>query len=116
MSRLLQIPAVWTQAPDGSRPGNPPAAKALARHITSDSSSSICSSGSSSVSSSSGGSSSSSSSSSVSRSLRKIAATAQQPLAAVARPPAKAVRRIVWDRQMQLRAFWLTVFFCVLGG
>lgn len=109
MSRLLQIPAVWTQASDGSKPGNLPAAKALARHITSDSSSSICSSGSSSVSSS-------SSSSSVSRSLRKIAATAQQPLAAVARPPAKAVRRIGWDRQVQLRAFWLTVFFCVLGG
>ena len=102
---LLQIPAVWTQAPGGSKPDQLPAAKALARHMLSNSSSSISSSCSSSV----------SSSSSVSKSLRKLTAAVQQPVAAVARPPAKAVRRIVWDHHMQLRAFWLMVFFCVLG-
>jgi hypothetical protein len=97
---VLQIPAVHTQAHDGSRPG-----KLTATPSTSRTQSSRSSSG-------------SSSGSSDCECLRTVAAARQhglrQPVAAVARPPAKPCR-IVWDRQIQLRVFWLTVFFCVVG-
>ena len=45
---------------------------------------------------------------------RAAAAVQRPPAAAVTLLPAKACR-LVWDRGTQLRAFWLAVFFCVLG-